>query len=223
MGNFERGFYRGMEKSIPAGVDLFTRLQAQAAGEKRLSKQEERQAVQDARQVKQDELSALESNMKYGGYNPAILSKAASQRALLSDADLSNLQNAMTKGQTGIPSIFAGKKYDIPAEQAMQGYEKYREDERKNLSFDERQYLIKMRGEESRATKETPSGGKKMPDFGAAVTPLETGSGGSWIKSVFGGKEELPPLSKQDEAALKWAEANPKDARALVIKKRLGR
>lgn len=154
MSKFERQFTAGMAGSLPAGVAAYERFAERAAQDKRYAKAEERQAAQDARQAKQDEESTLDRRIRYGGYNPADISAGADQRALLGEPELAGLQSAMAKGQAGIPSKYAGGKYNPKAEATMQGFEGFLSDKTKGKTFEQEKELIRLRGKNSKPSRD---------------------------------------------------------------------
>jgi hypothetical protein len=88
------------------------------------------------------------------------------------------------------------------------------------------------------AAKTGASAASKKKDVVPAVTPLgeseeqekpgyfsnygeKARTVGDWLGGLFG-KSSPKPLTANDQAAIAWANKNPKDARAIAIKKRLG-
>lgn len=88
------------------------------------------------------------------------------------------------------------------------------------------------------AAKTGAAAASKKKDVVPAVTPLgeseeqekpgyfsnygeKARTVGDWLRGLFG-KSSPKPLTANDQAAIAWANKNPKDARAIAIKKRLG-
>ena len=241
---FEAAFSRGALAGIPQGVAMFERFQERAAAEKerkalareRAEARAEAKATSAEKEQYQRRRDEIEDIYKFGGQDPELIRQGLAQERepskfpRLEDSELYQFQKLQAQPGTSTAPMSI---YSTPAEQSLS---RFRESmAKKNEPYSARYEaktaadlgLIQARAEAERgligARTASQISVKQAPKYkamgGAAAPAKETAEGAtkSWLQGI----RQSGKLSETDAAALKWANANPKDPRAAAIKKRL--